>query len=126
MQSSPADDEASNFLGYLLADGNMSLDEAHGLIKKALEIKPENVAYLDSMAWVLYRLGKYAEAKEYVQKALAGDSPAPDAVIADHAGDISFALGDKAKAVEFWKMALETESEDLDRQKVMDKISSTK
>ena len=126
LQSSSSDDEASNFLGYLLADGNMSLDEAHGLIKKALEIKPENVAYLDSMAWVLYRLGKYAEAKEYVQKAIAGDSPAPDAVIADHAGDIYLALGDKAKAVEFWKMALETESEDLDRQKVMDKINSIK
>lgn len=59
-----------NYLGYLYADLNMELETSYELIKKALNMEPENSAFLDSMAWVLYRLGKFQEAFQYQKKAL--------------------------------------------------------
>ncbi len=50
----PDNASALNYLGYMLADRNMRLDEAQGFINKALEMEPNNGAYLDSMGWVLY------------------------------------------------------------------------
>jgi len=54
----------------MFADLNKNLDEAHSLITRALSIEPNNAAFLDSMAWVLYRQKKYKEAFEYQKKAL--------------------------------------------------------
>nr|WP_278252118.1 tetratricopeptide repeat protein [Deferrivibrio essentukiensis] len=59
-----------NFLGYLYADMGINLDEAYDLIKSALKYEPNNAAYLDSMAWVLYKMKKYEEAYDYQRKAL--------------------------------------------------------
>ena len=59
-----------NYLGYLYADLNMELETSYRLIKKALDIEPDNSAFLDSMAWVLYRLGEFQEAFQYQKKAL--------------------------------------------------------
>src|SRR4029453_18888114 len=60
----PENPTALNFLGYLLADHNLKLDEAAGLIQKALQRDPDNGAYLDSLGWVYYRLGRLTEARE--------------------------------------------------------------
>ncbi|MBZ4672827.1 MAG: Tetratricopeptide 2 repeat-containing protein [Deferribacteraceae bacterium] len=59
-----------NFLGYLYADMGINLDEAYDLIKSALKYEPNNAAYLDSMAWVLYKMKKYEEAYDYQRRAL--------------------------------------------------------
>ncbi len=118
------DPELLNFLGYIYADHNTNLDEAEQLISKALSKDPENPAYLDSMAWVLYRLGKYKKAREYIDMAIENDAPVPDGVISDHAGDIYNALGDKEIAIFHWKNAIGTSSEELDREKVILKIKA--
>jgi tetratricopeptide (TPR) repeat protein len=122
LKKNPDDHEAQNFLGYIWADHNQNLDEAEKLIVAALKKKPDNSAYLDSMAWVLYRKGKYKEALEYIKKSLKGAGEVPDAVIADHAGDIYYALKDNEKALKYWKLASEIHSEDLDRDKVFSKL----
>jgi tetratricopeptide (TPR) repeat protein len=100
---------ALNYLGYMLADKGIRLEESLKMIEKALEYEPNNGAYLDSYGWVLYKLGKVAEAEAQIKKALkiVGD----DAIIHEHLGDIYNALGETKKAKKEWKEALKLEPE---------------
>ena len=66
----PEDPRALNFLGYLLADHNLKLDEAETLIRKAIEQEPDNGAYVDSMGWVHFRLGRFDEARKELEALL--------------------------------------------------------
>ena len=67
-----------NFLGYVYADMGINLEEAHSLISKALEQDPENPAYIDSMAWVLFRMKDYSNAYKYIKKAAAAAPEDPE------------------------------------------------
>ena len=118
----PDDPSVNNFLGYVWADWNKNLEQAEKMIEKALKKEPENGAFLDSMAWVLYRKGKYDDALEYIEKALEKDT-IQSAVVLDHAGDINAALGDEKEAIRRWKEALETDDEDFDRDATREKIA---
>ncbi len=120
----PDDHVINNFLGYFWADNNINLDQALAMIKKAVAAKPENTAYLDSMAWILHRKKRFKEALSFINKALKREGELPDAVISDHAGDIHFALGNTKKAMEFWNLALETHSIYLDKKTVREKLKS--
>ena len=82
----PDDPRALNFLGYLLADHNLKLDEAETLIRKAIEQEPDNGAYVDSMGWVHFRLGRFDEARKELERAasLTGSDP----VVCEHLGDV--------------------------------------
>ena len=100
----PDNHQALNYLGYMLADKGVELMRAKELIEKALELAPDNPAYLDSYGWVFYRLGEYKKAKIYLEQA-AG--LAKDAVIFNHLGDAYDALGDTKKAEEWRGKALE-------------------
>src|SRR3981081_3122160 len=70
LEVNPNNAGALNYLGYMLADRNIKLDEAQALIKKALDADTENGACLDSMGWVYFRQGKLDEAQGLLQKAL--------------------------------------------------------
>ena len=74
-----------NFLGYLLADHNRRLDEALGMIRRAVEKDPDNGAFVDSMGWVYYRLGKLDDARGQLEKAVAITG---DPVVHEHLGDV--------------------------------------
>lgn len=102
--------EAMNFLGYMWADKNMRLPEARVWINKALKLEPNNPAYQDSMAWVLYRQGNYEEALTWINKSKEGFQD-PDPVILEHLGDIQWKLGQQQAAVETWKAALKLDPE---------------
>src|SRR5207244_5641828 len=65
----PQNATALNYLGYMLADRGVKLDEALGLIKKAVDLDPSNGAYLDSLGWAYFRLGKYESAEDTLIKA---------------------------------------------------------
>ena len=82
------------------------MEQAEQMIAKALKAEPENVAYLDSMGWVLFKLGKYAEAVPHLEKAV-GKLSGGDDTIWDHLGDVYDRLQQPAKALEAWKKALE-------------------
>ncbi len=99
-----------NDLGYLYADQNKNLPQAEKMIKKALDSEPDNNAYLDSMGWVKYRLGKFEEAKKYLEQAVK-ESESGDAVLWDHLGDCYDKLNQKEKAIDAWKKAIQHESE---------------
>jgi tetratricopeptide (TPR) repeat protein len=101
---------ALNYLGYMYADKGVKLKESKELIEKALKIDPENGAYLDSYAWVLYKLGQYDEALVQMKKAVKTESEDP--VVYDHQGDIYLALNQMELARECWSKALELKPED--------------
>jgi tetratricopeptide (TPR) repeat protein len=122
-QEHPEDAEVANFLGYLWADHNQRLDEAERLIRMALADDPDSAAYLDSLAWVLYRQGRFAEAAVQIERCLRQEGDLPDAVIADHAGDIFVELGDLPRALSYWRLAAELLSDDVDPAKVRAKIA---
>jgi tetratricopeptide (TPR) repeat protein len=99
----PNSDSALNYLGYMLADRNTRLDEAYTMVKKALDIKPDNGAYMDSMGWVYYRQGKYSEAEGLLVRALQKQ---PDPTVHDHLGDVYAKLGKTKEAVAQWQASL--------------------
>src|SRR5207244_274560 len=82
----PENPRTLNFLGYLLADHGLSLEEALRLIRHALELDPDNGAYIDSLGWVYYRLGRLSEARIELERAvkLTGGDP----VVHEHLGDV--------------------------------------
>jgi tetratricopeptide (TPR) repeat protein len=94
---------AYNALGYTLADRNQRIEEAHGFIETALKLAPEDPFIMDSMGWVLYRMGRGKEGLGYLHKAF---KLRPDAEIAAHLGEVLWALGQHDEARKIWGTAL--------------------
>lgn len=105
LRLNPEDPEVLNYLGYSLADRNVKLDEALDLILKAVALDPWNGAFLDSLGWVYFRLGRYAEAKEPLERAVR-ELPR-DPTVLEHLGDVYNKLGERARAAELWRRSLE-------------------
>jgi tetratricopeptide (TPR) repeat protein len=95
---------AYNALGYTLADRNQRLTEARELIEQALTLSPNDAFIMDSMGWVLYRLGRNQEALDYLQRAY---QLRPDPDIAAHLGEVLWVLGKQDEARKVWSRALE-------------------
>ncbi len=93
---------AYNALGYSLADRNLRLPEAEGLIEKALQLSPDDPFIIDSMGWVLYRMGKNKQALEFLRKAYAAR---PDPEIAAHLGEVLWVAGERREADKIWQDA---------------------
>jgi len=101
----PVHDRALNFLGYSLAERKIRLDEALGLIERALEIDAWNGAYLDSLGWVYYQMERYEDARAPLERA-ARELPR-DSTVLEHLGDLYDSLGEPGGAVLAWDRALE-------------------
>jgi tetratricopeptide (TPR) repeat protein len=102
-----------NNYAYYLSLEDSHLDRAEEMSRRSLEKEPDSPTYLDTYAWILFKQKKYAEAKEYIDKALnaLGDSVSTnDATIVEHAGDIYAKNGLKEKALEFWKQAADLDT----------------
>ncbi len=108
---------ALNYLGYMWADKGVQLKEALELIERAVALQPDNGAYLDSHAWVLYRLGRLSEAEAILRRAL--ELISTDAVVFEHYGDVLADLGRLEEAREHWQRAL---SLDPDNTSLQDKL----
>jgi tetratricopeptide (TPR) repeat protein len=100
---------ALNALGYTLTDRTDRYAEAYELIKRALDLKPNDFYILDSMGWVLYRMGRLDEAIVYLNRAL---KERRDPEIAAHLGEVLWVKGDKAAARAIWDTALKETPED--------------
>jgi tetratricopeptide (TPR) repeat protein len=109
--------EAQNYLGYMWAERGTNLDRARDLIEKAVKAQPDNDAYLDSLGWVLFKLGKPREALDAMSRALKA-AEKPDPTMYDHLGDIHAALGEPDQAREAWRKSLELEPNDAIRKKL--------
>jgi tetratricopeptide (TPR) repeat protein len=104
LQLNPENAGAMNYLGYMLADRSVRLDEAFQLIKKAVDQDPNNGAYLDSLGWVYFRQGKFSEAEGVLVKAI--ERVGGDPTVHDHLGDVYFKLGKTRDAVTQWQSSL--------------------
>ena len=100
----PNNASALNYLGYMLADRNIRLEEAQQFVTKALERDPNNGAYLDSLGWVYYRQNKLDAAVEKLRQAL--ESMARDPTVHDHLGDVYFRQGKIREAIAQWQSSL--------------------
>jgi tetratricopeptide (TPR) repeat protein len=100
--------DALNALGYTLADQTDRYQEALGYIERALTLKPESPAILDSMGWVQFKLGDNEQALEYLRRAY---EIFPDGEIAAHLGEVLWVTGSKDEARKVWQEALEREPE---------------
>ena len=109
LEQEPDHAQALNALGYTLADATERHAEAYELIKKALELRPSDFYILDSMGWVLYRLGRLDEAVDYLRKAL---DIRQDPEIAAHLGEVLWVRGEREQAKEVWESALQHTPED--------------
>ena len=115
--------EPYNYLGYMWVDKGMNLEEAGGMIKKALEISPKNGAYLDSLGWYYFKVGKFDEARRELLAAL-DVMEEEDPVVFEHLADTYEKLGNLKEAISFWEKALKLEPENAD--KIREKIAAVK
>lgn len=102
-----------NDFGYTLADMGVELDRAEKLIRVAVGESPRNSAYLDSLGWVLYKKGQFAEARRWLTLARNG-LEGRDPVIYDHLGDTLWQLGEKEAAVATWTEGLKLVQKRID------------
>lgn len=93
-----------NNYAYFLSEEGIRLDEALRMSAITIEKEPKNVTYLDTYAWVLYKLERYKDAKKWMEKVLSYDK-IPQGVNYEHYGDILYKLGETDKAVQNWKKA---------------------
>jgi tetratricopeptide (TPR) repeat protein len=92
-----------------MADHGRGLEEARGMIERAIQADPDNGAYVDSFGWVLYRLGRLAEAREHLERAvrLTGGDP----IVREHLGDLYRDLKLAPEAREQYRLSQETEGD---------------
>jgi tetratricopeptide (TPR) repeat protein len=109
LEREPDNATTLNALGYTLADTTDRHEEALGYITKALALRPDDPAILDSMGWVNYRLGNFDKAEHYLRKAL---SSLEDAEISSHLGEVLWARGEHEDAKKTVRSALESAPED--------------
>jgi len=103
---------ALNNYAYYLSVRGERLNDAQKMSKKSLENNPENASYLDTYGWILFKLNKYEEARDYIIKSLKVNGNS--AVVNDHLGDIYDAMGDRTNAMKYWKKAYELAPDNLE------------
>ncbi len=104
----PTDPQAAatlNYLGYMNADRGVKLEESLGYIRQALTFEPNNGAYLDSLGWVYFKLGKYDLAEENLNKAAV--HMGSDPTVQEHLGDLYQKTGRLKLAASHWDRAVQ-------------------
>lgn len=102
-----------NYLGYMWAELGENLTEAVALTLRAVALDPDNGAYVDSLGWAYFQLGRYQEARGHLEWAarLIPD----DATILEHLGDLYVVLEDLDRARASYRQALDLGGEDIDQ-----------
>ena len=109
IEREPDNAQALNALGYTLADRTDRLQEARGYIERALEISPADFYILDSMGWVLYRMGEFEQAVAFLEQARDLRN---DPEVAAHLGEVLWVLGDVDAARDVLESALRDTPDD--------------
>jgi len=104
IQLKPDNAHAYNALGYSLAERGIQLPEALKLIRRAIELSPEDPYIMDSLGWVYYRMGNFVDGLNYLNLAFAAR---PDPEIAAHLGEVLWVQGAREDAKDIWRSALE-------------------
>ncbi len=103
LEIDPDNANALNALGFTLSNQPSRISEAMPLIQKAINLNPENPAYMDTMGWLLFKMGRTQDSITMLEKAykISGDNE-----IAAHLGEVLWSSGKKDAAKEVWKKGL--------------------
>lgn len=104
LELNPDQPQVLNYLGYSMVEQQVNLDEALGMIERAVATEPDSGYIVDSLGWALYRLGRYDEAVGHMETAV--QLMPVDPVVNDHLGDVYWAVGRTREAEFQWKRAL--------------------
>jgi tetratricopeptide (TPR) repeat protein len=120
-----------NYLGYMLADRGVKLDDALSMVQKAVQLDPQNGAYLDSLGWVYFKMGQYALAEANLRK--ASERMGQDPAVHDHLGELYEKTGRLRLAAAQWEQSLSeyartvpADAEPSDVNKVQKKLDSAR
>lgn len=125
LELNPDHPQVMNYLGYSLVEKRIKLDEALDLIERAVAAEPNSGYIVDSLGWVLFRLGRYDEAIVHMER--AAELMPIDPVVNDHLGDVLWAVGRYNEAEFQWRRALsfvdeENPSPDIDPDRIRRKL----
>ena len=104
LELNPEHPQVLNYLGYSMVEKQINLAEALDMIERAVAARPDSGFIVDSLGWILYRLGRYGEAVAHMERAV--ELMAVDPVVNDHLGDVYWAVGRKREAEFQWNRAL--------------------
>jgi tetratricopeptide (TPR) repeat protein len=110
LDTDPEYHAALNYLGYMFAERGENLGEAQKLIEKAVALEPDNGAYVDSLGWVYYRLGRFEQARAALERATRLETA--DGTVQEHLGDVYGAMGQRDRAGEAYRRAIALEAGD--------------
>ena len=116
----PDQPQVLNNLGYSLVEQRRNLDEALDMIERAVAAEPSSGYIVDSLAWVLYRLGRFEEAVDPMERAVA--LLPNDPIINDHLGDVYWMVGRQREARFQWERALSFDPEEADATRIRRKL----
>ena len=111
-----------NYLGYSWVDMGLNLDEARGMLDRAVALRPDDGYIVDSLGWVHYRLGEYPEAVEVLERAV--ELEPGDPVINDHLGDAYWRVGREREAHYQWQRALTLDPDEELIEEIKQKLKS--
>ncbi len=104
LKLNPESASALNYLGYMLADRNVRLPEALEMIRKAVDLEPNNGAFLDSLGWVYFRMNRMDDAVEQLKRSLERGSRDP--TVHEHLGDVYQGMDNLKDAITQWERSL--------------------
>jgi tetratricopeptide (TPR) repeat protein len=120
-----------NYLGYMLADQGEKLPEALTMIQEAVDLEPQNYAYLDSLGWAYFKTGQYQQAEDNLRKAISRMNTDP--TVLDHLGEVYEKTGNLKMAVAQWERSmteyahsLPADADPEDVQKVQHKLENAR
>ena len=116
----PTQPQVLNYLGYGLVDRGEKLDEALGMIEKAVAADPQQGYIIDSLAWAYFKLGRYADALEPMEKASLLEPVDP--IVTDHLGDVYWMNDRKLEARFQWRRALSFDPTETDKVRILRKL----
>lgn len=116
----PDQPQVLNYLGYSMVEKQINLDEALQMIERAVAARPNSGYIVDSLGWVLFRLGRYEEAVPHMER--AAELMAIDPIVNDHLGDVYWAVGRTLEAQFQWKRALSF----ADRQSTAEEVQAAR
>ena len=122
--SDPADANALNSFGYMLAERGQKLDESLSMVQRALTLDPGNPAYLDSLGWAYYKQNKFDLAEPPLRE--AAEKLPTISVIQSHLGDVLNKRGLYQDAIDAWQRAIDGDGDSVTRSELDDKIKSAR
>ena len=109
IQSDENDVQALNNYSYSLVERNIQLNKALNMAKKAIDLEPDNAAYLDTIGWIYYKMDNIEKALSFIRKSVELDND--NAVVLEYLGDVLIANNQVEEAILFYLRALDIDKD---------------